>query len=104
MTEMHKLNQLVQQHISEHESRLKHLDELMDRAHQALRKGNHPQDLAQQLATLKQERDKLSGHLETLRSKAPEDWRTEEIEQAGPMGVWDVLALQLEKLVERMEH
>ncbi len=32
------------------------------------------------------------------------DGAPEEIEQAGPVGVWDVLAQQLEIPVERMEH
>ena len=104
MTEMHEINKLVQQHIREHELHLTHVDELLDRAHEAAAKGDHPPDLSQQLTGLKQERDKLSGHLDALRSKAPEDWRTEEIEKAGPMGIWDALAQQLEKLVERIER
>ena len=34
----------------------------------------------------------------------PANWETEEIEKAGPMGVWDALAIQAEHLVERLEH
>ena len=32
------------------------------------------------------------------------DWETQEIESAGPMGVWDAVAIQAEHLVERMER
>ena len=41
--------------------------------------------------------------LEELRLKSLANWREEEIEKAGPMGIWDALAQQIEKLVERLE-
>jgi hypothetical protein len=103
MTEMAKLNHLIQQHILEHESRLKHLDELLDRAHQGLAK-TKDSDAAEQLAKAKQARDALSGRVEEYKLRAPDQWSEAEFEKTGPMVIWDTVAQQLEKLVERMEH
>ena len=33
----------------------------------------------------------------------PKHWQEEEIEKSGPMALWDSVAQQLEKLVERIE-
>jgi predicted component of type VI protein secretion system len=95
------IEHLVEQHILEYESRLKHVDELLERAHKAVEK--EPSPVSEELAALKEEREKFAAHLEELRLKSLQDWREEEIEKAGPMGVWDALAQQLEKLVERFE-
>ena len=99
---MTELNQLVQQHILEHESRLKHVDELLQRAQQGVAKTAGSE--AEQLASIKQERDRLAGHVETLKVRPPEQWTEEEFEKVGPMVIWDTLAQQLEKLVERLER
>jgi len=32
-----------------------------------------------------------------------EDWKEDIIEKRGPMGIWDSVAQQLEKLVEKLE-
>jgi hypothetical protein len=37
-----------------------------------------------------------------MKGRDPSDWRAEEIGQAGPMGIWDALAEQLETLVEKL--
>jgi hypothetical protein len=100
MTEMTQLNRLIQQHILEHESRLKHVDELLERAQERAQAG----DAAEQLAKAKRERDKLSGRVEELKLRPPDQWSEEEFEKTGPMVVWDTLAQELEKLVERMER
>ena len=43
-------------------------------------------------------------YVEQMKLSSLENWDTEELALAGPMGVWDALAQQLEKLVERLEH
>lgn len=101
MTEMTKLNRLIQQHILEHESRLKHVDELLERAQQRIAE---EEDVAEQLAKAKRGRDELSGRVEELKLRPPDQWSEEEFEKTGPMVVWDTLAQKLEKLVERMER
>ena len=98
---MTKLNQLVQQHILEHESRLKHVDELIDRAQAGIAKTG---GTVEQLADVKRERDQLSSRVEAFKLKPPDQWSEEEFENTGPMVIWDTLAQKLEKLVERMEH
>lgn len=94
---MTNMNQLVQQHILEHESRLKHVDELIERAQAG-------GGAAEQLADVKRERDQLSSRFESFKLKPPDQWSEEEFENTGPMVVWDTLAQKLEKLVERLER
>jgi hypothetical protein len=98
---MSKLNQLIQQHILEHESHLKHVDELLDRAQERIAK---EEAAAEQLANAKRERDKLSSRVEEFKLRPPDQWSEAEFEKTGPMVVWDTLAQGLEKLVERLEH
>jgi len=97
---MSGIEHLVEQHIREYESRQKHVDELIERAH------GHAGDTegSTELSDIKQQRDKLSGELEKLKRRALSDWERSEIEQAGPLGIWSALAQQLEKLVERLER
>ena len=97
-------NHLMQQNVMEYESRLKHLDKLLERAHQGVGKGPEHSELRNSLESLTQERDRFSGLIDELRLKPLENWREEEIEMAGPMGIWDAMGQQLEKLVERIEH
>ena len=100
---MTKLDQLIQQHISEHEMRLKHVDTLLERAQQGIAKTGGG-DVAEQLTSAKAERDKLSSQVEEYKQRPPGQWSEEEFERKGPMIVWDSLAQQLEKLVERFER
>lgn len=100
MTEMSKLNQLVQQNILEHESRLKHVDELLERAQAVVVKAGN--DEAAQLAEVKRERDHLSSRVERYKLQPPESG--EEFERFGPMAVWDTIAKRLENLIERLER
>ena len=98
---MTSIEKLVEQHVLEYESRLKHVDELLERAHKATEK--EPPAVSEELAALKKERERFAAHLEELRLKSLQDWREEEIEKAGPMGIWDALAQQVENFVERLE-
>ncbi len=97
---MTKYSQLAEQHITEYESRLKHIDELLSRARQGVPDEQH--ELAPELEDLTAKRETLAKHLEEMRSKTFEEWQEKEIEQAGPMGVWDVVAQKLEELTEKL--
>ncbi|MGA8865013.1 MAG: hypothetical protein WBM09_09100 [Gallionella sp.] len=101
---MTDINQLMRQNVLEYESRIKHLDELIARAHKAIRTGPEHDEFRDSLAKLKMERDKFSVWLDELRMKSLDNWRIDEIEKAGPMGMWDAVAQQLEKLVERIQR
>ena len=102
MTDRISLDRMVQQHILEYESRLKHVDELLERAHRGMAKAEA--GAAERLANAKRERDTLSRQVEVFKLRPPDQWSEAEFEKTGPMVVWDTLAQQLEKLVERMER
>ena len=99
---MTDIEQLAEQHIMEHESRLKHIDELLARARAGAGPGQA--EISPELEKLAAQREELAGHLERMRLRPRNDWREREIELAGPMGIWDAVAQQLEKLVERLER
>ncbi len=101
---MTDIDSMVEQQIREHESRLLYLDELLERARNGRQEGPEAAELSEQLATLARERDRLAKLVEQFRHRPRQDWRVEDIRQAGPMGVWDAVAQQLEKLVQRMER
>lgn len=103
-TGMTDINHMMQQNVIEYESRLKHFDNLIERAHKGVGKNPEHAEIRDSLERLKQERDRFSGWIEKLRLKPLGNWRVEEIEMAGPMGIWDAVGQQLEKLVERIEH
>ena len=94
---------LVEQHVRESESRLRHLDELLAKA-QGPVGDSADRELEETLGRLRAERDRMASHLQTLRFYSVRDWRSEEIEMAGPMAVWDALAQGVEELVERLER
>jgi len=96
---MNNLEHLVEQQILHYESRLKHVDELLERVESS----GHTEAIATAKA-VRPQRDEMHGHLEEMRLKSLDDWREEEIEKAGPMGIWDAVAQQLEDLVERLER
>ena len=96
---MTKVDHLVEQHVREYQSRLKHIDELLARARAAAR--GRPSPEQEELEALRRKRDELASEFDRLGSL--KDWREEELEKAGPMGVWDAVAQQLEALVERLE-
>ena len=86
--------QLVERNILHYEARLKHVDELFEKAHKAA-----APEASEELAELKKERGKLADDLEKLKQKSLEEWAKE----GGPMVIWDLLAERVEKLVERLE-
>jgi hypothetical protein len=86
--------------ISRYQSRLKHLDELLKRAHQ---KENVEPEQKTELKELARKREEFARYIGDLKHIDTEHWQEEEIEKAGPMALWDSVAQQLEKLVERLE-
>ena len=103
---MTSLDQIVDRHILEYESRLKHVDELLA---QAYRHGglDHP-GIGAHLKDIARKRDQLADQFTRLKpgstSQPSEALHLEEevIGKAGPMAILDAVALQLEKLVERL--
>jgi len=89
--------QLVERNILYYEARLKHIDELFEKASKAPGAGTPEVD--KELAELKAERSKLADELAQMQEKSLEEWAKE----GGPMVIWDLLAERLEKLVERLE-
>lgn len=101
---MTQISQLAEQNVARYEARLKYIDELLERSSKGVAKRSHPADIHSQITNLKGERDRLAKHIETLKQESAADIEKKIAESAGPMGVWDALAQQLEKLVERIEH
>jgi len=101
---MTNVEHLVEQHIREYESRAKHFDELADKVREKSTDASERAAIRKQLEELTAERDRLMVRVDEFRLKSLDNWRVEEIERAGPMGVWDALAQQLEALVERLER
>ena len=96
------VERLVEQHIRENEARLKHVDEVLAQAHKEESETSKASDIDDDLAILRGERDQLASHFDELKMKSLQDWQQESIEKAGPMAIWDALAQQLEKLLERI--
>ena len=90
---------LRSEHISRYQTRLKHLDQLLERARQ--RKIEAEQEA--ELTEIAGKREQLAKYISDLEHIDVKDWKEEEIEKSGPMGLWDSVAQQLEKLVEKIE-
>jgi transcriptional/translational regulatory protein YebC/TACO1 len=97
-------NQLVENHIDQYESRLKQIDLLLERASTAVAKSQAHADIHTEIANLRAEREKFASQLGTLKQKSINSLPEEMLEKSGPMGIWDEVAQQLEKLVERIER
>jgi len=100
---MKTLNQMAEQHILEFESRQKHVDEMLGRVREKTTGRPERSDLRARLQELETEQDRLGAWVDDLKLKDLDNWREEEIERSGLMGLWDALAQQAEKLVERLE-
>lgn len=95
--------QLVTQHIREYEARLKHIAELYARAHEATRHLDENHQSRSELKTFSETKSQLEQQASEIKTMSADDWRSETIKNAGPMAIWDILAQQLEKFVERHE-
>ena len=99
---MNDIASMRERHILRFESRQKHIDDLLARARELTDDGpEHANDRAH-LDELTKEHGRLGGQLDALKQKNREDWKEEEFEHDGPMAIWDVLAGQAEKLVEKL--
>lgn len=97
------INRLAEQHIREYESRQKHVGELLGRVRNKTAARPQRSDIRARLEELERERNRLSVRLDEFRLKDLSQWRQEEIEKSGLMGLWDALAQQAEKLAERLD-
>jgi len=96
--------QLVTQHIREYESRLKHIDELFERAHKAGEDLHDDHALKSELDQYQQQRADLAKEAERVKKMPVDQWRKELVKSSGPMAIWDVLAQKLEDLTERLDR
>lgn len=94
---------LVEQHYIEHESRLKHIDELINSAHDKIGAVNVSDEAKLELQEIKEARNKLEKYLLEKRTKLDQRWEQNAVQDAGPMGIWDIVAQRVEKLVEYLE-
>ena len=93
--------QLIEQHIREYESRLKHVDELYAKA-KSVTADLHEEDRSR--AQLEVYGELLSGwqqKAEEIKTMHPDHWREETARSAGPMAIWDIVAQKLEDFIER---
>ena len=95
--------QLIDQHIREYESRLKHLDELYERAHSATAHLDDEHETRAELKDYATQRARLQQQSDEVKTMPVADWREETIKNAGPMAIWDILAQKLEDFIERHE-
>lgn len=99
---MTDMNRRIEQAILEYQSRLAHLDEMLERANTELSEATPDTEEKKTLGDLQEERNRLAMLYEKLKFKSIENWREEEIEISGPMAIWDVVAQKLENLLERI--
>ena len=95
---------LVTEHIREYESRLKHIDELFERAQQASENLDDDHALKSELGQYTQQRAELAKQTEEFKTIPRDHLREEIIQSAGPMAIWDILAQKLEDLTERLDR
>ena len=98
---MSRKDDLVEQNIREYLSRMKHIDELYEKAHEAIGAGEQEEGSRQELDKLAMQRAVLKEKVEEINTINVNNWRDEMIESAGPMAVWDILAQKLEDFIER---
>lgn len=94
---------LIEQHILAYESRLKHIDELYQRAHDAAGQLDETHDAHSELKDFKTQHQQLQQETDEIKSMSLDQWREETVRSAGPMAIWDILAQKLEDFVERHE-
>ena len=95
--------QLIAQHIREYESRLKHIDELYERAHDATAHHDDEHETRSELKDYATQRVRLQQQAHEVKTMPVANWRQETVKNAGPMAIWDILAQKLEDFIERHE-
>ncbi|BBP00831.1 hypothetical protein [Sulfuriferula nivalis] len=100
---MTNIDELMEQNILQYEARQKHAQELFASARKLAGHGPEHDNERMQINCLAQEHDQLSKQLEQLKERRQlKIIQDKHIYEAGPMAVWDILAGDLEKLVERL--
>ena len=100
---MSDLDHLVEQQVKEYESRLKHIDEMLDHAHAQLDTKDVIEKEHKELDEIRRARHELNEDLQRMRVISKQHWETDTIENAGPMAIWDIVAQRLEKFIERID-
>jgi hypothetical protein len=90
---------LVEQQIIKHQSHLKQVDELFERA----REHTEAEELDPLLVALEEERNELASLLNRMQGGPPESWEEAAESQLGPLAPWNMIARLLENLIERAE-
>ncbi len=101
---MSNQEQLIAQHILEYESRLKHIDELYERARRANEEMVDGHEAKADLDAYARHKSLLADQTRKIKTMSLDHWREETMHSAGPMAIWDLLAQKLEDMVERLEH
>ncbi len=94
---------LIEQHIREYESRLKHIDELYETAHKVTEHLHDDHDSRSELKSYGEQRQQLQQEADDIKTMKVGSWREETVQNAGPMAIWDILAQKLEDFIERHE-
>lgn len=97
---MSRTDHLIEQEMKRHETHLKRLDELFDRAREVSDTDQVDDPLLTALAT---ERDELARALHALRHEPPENLSEAMEQHFGPLIIWEVIARLVERSIERME-
>ncbi|MDH3221740.1 MAG: hypothetical protein OEO19_19580 [Gammaproteobacteria bacterium] len=95
--------QLIDQHIREYESRLRHIDELYERARKVTDHLDDEHETRSELLAIAQQRAELKRKADEIKTMPLDKWREETVRSAGPMAIWDILAQKLENFLERHE-
>lgn len=96
---MNNVDKLVEQHIHQYISHLKHIDELMDEAHGHSSKLESDAESRDELQELRKQRDDFADYIESLKEKSPQQL----LQVAGPMVMWELIAQRLENIVEKIK-
>lgn len=94
---------LIEQRVLEYESKLKHIDELINRAETQVKSCEVPSHVEEELRMIKSMRDQLADKHEYIDELSSSNWQSETIEHAGPMAIWDTVAQKIEMLIEKFD-
>ena len=94
---------LIEQKVLAYESRLKHIDELIDQAENHVDSSEQSDEIADELRMIKSMRDQLADRHEYIDELSSSNWQSETIEHAGPMAIWDTVAQKIEMLIEKFD-
>ncbi len=97
-------NKIFEQQTNRFEAQLKHIDGLLERATTGFSGSTADSNIHSQIENVKSDRDRLAQHIASLKQGSSGESQEEKIKKAGPMAMWEALALQLESLLERIER